>query len=206
MKWLLEMLPVVAFVLAYFFYPDLPAAWGAALGGWIGLELTPGSAGDRIYFATAVLMAAFPLQCLALWARKQLAKTHLAALALVWAAGGLTLLLRDPLFIQWKPTAFYWLLAAVFLASAKIGAKTLVERMMSGMLGGRLEPRLWRRLNAAWVGFFALCGALNLYVAYSFPEEFWVQFKLFGLAFGLPVLFILAQGAVLAPHLKDRRD
>ena len=206
MKWLLEMLPVAAFVLAYFYYPDLPAAWSAAAGGWLGLELTPGAAGDRIYFATAVLMAAMPLQCLALRARRQLAKTHLAALALVWAAGGLTLLLRDPLFIQWKPTAFYWLLAAVFLASAKFGAKTLVERMLSGVLGGRLEARLWRRLNAAWVGFFALCGALNLYVAYSFPEEFWVQFKLFGLALGLPVLFLLAQGAVLAPYLKEQGD
>ena len=202
MKFLLESLPVVAFVLAYFFYPDLPAAWGAAPAEWVGLALTPGAAGDRIYFATAVLMAAFPLQCLALRARGQLTRTHLAGLALVWVAGGLTLLLRDPMFIKWKPTVFYWLLAAVFLASAKVGAKTLIERMMSAALGRQLETRLWRRLNAAWAGFFALCGALNLYVAYSFPEEFWVQFKLFGLALGLPLLFILAQGAMLAPYLK----
>lgn len=200
MKLFVETLPIAVFVLAYFFYPDLPAAWVAAVSDGLRLELTAGATADRIYFATLVLMAAMLAQCGALLAMRQLAPTHLAALALVWVAGALTVLLKDPLFIKWKPTVFYWALAAAFLLSALVGAKTLVERMLAKALPLE-DRRVWRRLNAGWVGFFAFCGALNLYVAYGFSEEAWVQFKLFGLALGLPVLFLLAQMAYLAPHL-----
>ena len=48
--------------------------------------------------------------------------------------------------------------------------------------------------------FFVVSGAANLYVAYNFPENFWVNFKLFGLL-GLTIVFVLAQAAWLA-----RRD
>ena len=201
MKLFAETLPVALFVLAYFFYPDLPAAWVAAIGEGLRLELAAGAAADRIYFATLVLMAAMPLQCAAMRAMRQLTATHLAALAIVWVAGSLTVLLKDPLFIKWKPTVFYWALAGAFLLSGLTGAKTLVERMLAKALPLE-DRRVWRRLNAVWVGFFAFCGALNLYVAYGFSEEAWVQFKLFGLALGLPVLFLLAQMAYLAPHLE----
>ena len=202
MKLFIELLPITIFVVAYFFYPDLPAAWVDAFSGATHLELTAGESGDRIYFATSVLIAAMLVQCGALWAMRELSGTHLTALVVVLIAGGLTLLLKDPLFIKWKPTVFYWALALAFLASSYVGSRTLVERMFSKAFSLD-DAQLWRQLNIAWVGFFLVCGALNLYVAYGFSEEFWVQFKLFGLALGLPVLFLLAQGIYLAPRLKD---
>ena len=202
MKLFIELLPITIFVVAYFFYPDLPTAWIDAFSDATYLELTAGESGDRIYFATFVLIVAMVIQCGILWAIRELGGTHLAALAVVLVAGGLTLLLKDPLFIKWKPTVFYWALAIAFLGSSLIGSRTLVERMFSKAFSLN-DARLWRQLNIAWVGFFLVCGALNLYVAYGFSEEFWVQFKLFGLALGLPVLFLLAQGIYLAPRLKD---
>lgn len=202
MKLFIELLPITIFVVAYFFYPDLPAAWIDAFSDATYLELTAGEPGDRIYFATFVLIVAMAIQCGILWAMRELGGTHLAALAVVLVAGGLTLLLKDPLFIKWKPTVFYWALAIAFLGSSLIGSRTLVERMF-GKAFSLDDARLWRQLNTAWVGFFLICGALNLYVAYGFSEEFWVQFKLFGLALGLPALFLLAQGIYLAPRLKD---
>jgi intracellular septation protein len=48
-----------------------------------------------------------------------------------------------------------------------------------------------------WVGFFAVCGALNLYVAFNYSESTWVNFKLFGL-FGLTLVFALLQGIWIA--------
>jgi intracellular septation protein len=45
--------------------------------------------------------------------------------------------------------------------------------------------------------FFLACGALNLYVAFNFPEATWVNFKLFGLT-GLTLAFALAQGFWIA--------
>ncbi len=202
MKFFVELLPITIFVVAYFFYPDFPAAWIVAFSDATSLELAAGESGDRIYFATFVLIVAMGVQCGILWMMRALGGTHLAALAVVLIAGGLTLILKDPLFIKWKPTVFYWALALAFFGSSLIGSRTLVERMFRKAFALD-DARVWRQLNLAWIGFFLLCGGLNLYVAYGFPEEFWVQFKLFGLALGLPVLFLLAQGIYLAPRLKD---
>ncbi len=202
MKFFIELLPITIFVVAYFFYPDLPAAWIDAFSDATYLELTAGESGDRIYFATSVLIATMLVQCGILWMMRELGGTHLAALVVVVIAGGLTLLLKDPLFIKWKPTVFYWALALAFFASSYIGSRNLVERMFSKAFSLD-DAQVWRQLNIAWIGFFLVCGALNLYVAYEFSEEFWVQFKLFGLALGLPILFLLAQGIYLTPRLKD---
>jgi intracellular septation protein len=48
-------------------------------------------------------------------------------------------------------------------------------------------------------------GALNLYVAFHFPTDLWVNFKLFG-ATGLMLLFILAQALFLARHIEHGGD
>ena len=45
-------------------------------------------------------------------------------------------------------------------------------------------------------------GLLNLWVAYSFSTDTWVDFKLFG-GIGLMLLFTLAQGLYLSRYLKD---
>jgi intracellular septation protein len=60
---------------------------------------------------------------------------------------------------------------------------------------------VWARLNAAWVAFFLAMGILNLYVAYNFSEEVWVNFKLFGFL-GLTLVFMLGQGFYLSRHLQ----
>ena len=57
-------------------------------------------------------------------------------------------------------------------------------------------------MTLAWVGFFLAMGGLNLFVAYQFSEEVWVNFKLFG-GMGLMFAFVLAQGVVLARYMED---
>ena len=71
---------------------------------------------------------------------------------LVLIFGGLTLLVHDKAFIQWKVTVVNWLFAGAFLASHYFGDKPLIERMMGENC--QLERALWRRLNWAWIGFF----------------------------------------------------
>ena len=68
-----------------------------------------------------------------------------------------------------------------------------------------LPAPVWHRLNFAWVAFFALMGLLNLWVAYSFSTDTWVNFKLFG-GIGLMLLFTLAQGLYLSRYVKDDED
>jgi len=157
-----------------------------------------------IYAATAVLIAACAVQTIAHRLMKgSFEKSHVITLVLVAIFGGLTLYLQDENFIKWKPTAINWLFAVIFLGSQFIGEKTIVERMMGSTI--TLPSLVWTKLNIAWALFFIALGALNIYVAFSFDTDTWVNFKLFGLM-GLTFAFIIMQSIYLMPYLKEISD
>lgn len=179
MQLLLEFLPIVVFFSAYFYK------------------------GGDFYFATAALMTVMPLFLLLQWlTARKLNRIYLASTVLVLVLGSATLFFREATFLFWKPTILNWAIAAVFLGSHWIGEKTIVQRMMGGVAD--LAREQWSKLNLVWVVFFVLVGAINLYVAYSFSEAFWVKFKLFGML-GLTLLFVIAQSIWLtrAMHQND---
>ena len=165
MQLLLDYIPIIAFILAYF-YRD-------------------------IFFATIVLMAAMPVILLIQWLMtKKLNRIYAASTALVLVLGALTVAFRNPTFLYWKPTVLNWAIALIFLGSQWIGDKTIVQRMLGS--AAELADAQWIRLNQVWVVFFIFVGAVNLYVAYSFSEEFWVKFKLFGML-GITLVFVIIQ-------------
>jgi intracellular septation protein len=144
-----------------------------------------------MYAATAAIIAAMALQIGYQWVRHRKVNNMLLISGLLVAAlGGVTLALRNPLFIQWKPTIVNWLFAAAFLGSQMFGAKTLTERVMGHAI--ELEPAVWRQLNVMWVVNFLVLGAANIYVVYNFDEATWVNFKLFGML-GLSLLTAVGQ-------------
>jgi intracellular septation protein len=144
-----------------------------------------------MYAATAAIIAAMALQIGYQWVRHRKVNNMLLISGLLVAAlGGVTLALRNPLFIQWKPTIVNWLFAAAFLGSQLFGAKTLTERVMGHAI--ELEPAVWRQLNIMWVVNFLVLGAANIYVVYNFDEATWVNFKLFGML-GLSLLTAVGQ-------------
>lgn len=152
-----------------------------------------------IYVATGVIIVAVILQTAFQWIRhRKVSQMALISGALVLVFGGLTLAVHDKAFIQWKVTVVHWLFATAFLATNFIGEKPLTERLMGENI--TLDRALWRRLSWAWVIFSLSMGALNLYVAYNFSENFWVNFKLFG-TLGLTAAFVVAQGFWLASKM-----
>jgi intracellular septation protein len=200
MKFLYDFFPVLLFFLVYKFYGALPPGVIETVNLLPLISLTPGYAGDAIYMATLVAILASVVQVSAYWLRhRRFEKAHVISLAVISIAGGATLALQNPLFIKWKPTILNWLFAAAFLGSQFVGRKTLVERMMSHAIS---VPRLiWRRLNLGWVGFFIVAGLANIFVAYRFSEETWVDFKLFGLL-GITLAFVFAQALYLSRHVQ----
>ena len=153
-----------------------------------------------IYVATGVLIVVTLAQTGWIWLRQhRVEKLPLLTAGLVLVLGGATLALHDPVFVKWKPTVVNWLFAAAFLASHFIGRKTLLERMMGGQL--ELPSPVWVKLTLAWAIFFLVMGLANLYVAYTFDENTWVNFKLFGML-GLTLVFVLAQALYMSRHLK----
>jgi len=157
-----------------------------------------------IFIATGVAIAATFVQVGLFWAKhRRFERMHLITLALIVVFGGLTIALRDELFIKWKPSILNWLFAAAFLGSQFIGKKPLVQRMLETNFS--LPEAIWGRLNLIWIVFFTAMGAINLYVAYYFDTETWVNFKLFGMM-GLTILFVIAQAFYLARHMPDQPE
>ncbi len=146
-----------------------------------------------IYTATAAIMVTMAAQLAYQWLRhRKVPKMFLATAVVVWLFGTITLVLRNPVFIQWKPTIVSWFFALAFFGSHFVGQKkTLIERAMGDSLP--LEPALCRQLSVMWIAVFALLGVLNLYVVYHFSEETWVDFKVFGIT-GITLVVALVQG------------
>lgn len=210
MKQLFDFFPILLFFILYKFYLDLPDELILGINAWVPLmELTPGESSDAIYLATlAAILATLIQVAAAAVVVKKVEKMPLITLALLILFGGATLALKDPLFIQWKPTAINWLFGLVFLGSQFIGDKPLIQRMMGKAIEIR-EQRVWRQLNLAWVGFFVVAGIANMIVApeidplgLQFSEDTWVDFKLFGLM-GMTLAFVVAQAFYLARYMPN---
>ena len=173
MKFLFDLFPVILFFVAFKIY--------------------------GIYVATAIAIAATFAQIGWVLARGRKVDNMLwVSLAVIVVFGGATLLLEDPTFIKWKPTVLYWLFGAALLIADFGFRKNLIKAMMGKQM--TLPEAVWRKLSLSWVGFFAVMGVLNLYVAFNFSENDWVNFKLFG-GMGLMFAFIILQALVLAKYV-----
>jgi intracellular septation protein len=198
MKFLLDFFPVVLFFIAYKFFGDIPPQYIEPFNQLPFVSINPDESKDAIYFATLIIIVATIVQNIGHWLMfKKLEKMHLISLGILLAFGTLTLAFKDPLFIKWKVSIFNWVFATVIIGSQFIGKKPLIERMMSHAL--EVPKRIWKQVNFSWGLFFAFVGFVNLYVAYNFSEETWVNFKLFGVL-GLTFVFMIAQGIYLAKH------
>lgn len=156
-----------------------------------------------IYPATAVAMIASLVQVIFQRLKHQRYEPmHLISMALILVLGGATLFFHNPWFIKWKPTGIYWIASIVFIASSWIGKKPVIQKMMDGNV--TLPEAIWHRLNTAWAFFFILMGSLNLYVAYTYDTDVWVNFKLFGGA-GLTLLFVFIQALYLTKHMVEKQ-
>ncbi len=177
MKFLFDLLPVILFFVAYKVFD--------------------------IYVATGVAMAASFAQIGWLWFKGRKIDTMLwVSLAVITVFGGMTLVLQDETFIKWKPTVLYWAFAAVLLGGTLFFRKNLMQTLLAEQM--ELPEAAWTRLNWSWVGFFIFMGIANLFVAFNFSTDDWVNFKLFG-ATGLMLVFVVAQGLLLSKYIEETK-
>lgn len=180
MKFLFDFFPIALFFITFKFYDDPQ---------------------EGVLAATAVAIIASALQVFLFWLKnKRVEKMHIITLVLITVLGGATLILKDPVFIKWKPTAVNWAFAIAFLGSQFIGEKPFVKRMMSHAV--ELPEPVWTKLNFAWVLFFTAMGFANLYVAFNYDLSTWVDFKTYGML-GLTVVFVILQAIYLSRHMPE---
>jgi len=184
MKQLFDFFPVAAFVAVYFFTKDM-------------------------ILSTIVLIGASGVQLLIGWLiKRKVEKVHLYTFFVLLVMGGLTIALRNPVFIMWKSTIINWTFAITFLGSQFIGSKPLVRRLLEGLL--KQAPHLsidvpedkWKYINLYWVLFFIFAGTANLYVAFNFEESVWVSFKFIGMTL-IHLVFFAGQFFYLARFMVE---
>jgi intracellular septation protein len=207
MKLLFDFLPIILFFVAFKVADankTLAAAYATShlgflvQGGVVGAEEAP------VLLATVVVVIATLAQVAFLAARGRKIDLMLwVSLALVVVMGGLTIWLHSETFIKWKPTLLYWVMAGALLIAWLGWRKNLIRALLGEQL--TLPDSVWQRLNFAWASFFALMGALNLWVAYSFSTPTWVNFKLFGIM-GMLIAFAIAQGMYLSRYMGDQEQ
>ena len=132
--------------------------------------------------------------------RKPIDKMLWISALVVVGLGALTVYFHNENFIKWKPTLLYWVMAGALLIAWLGWRKNLIRTLLGEQL--TLPEPIWQRLNWAWTAFFALMGALNLWVAYHFATPTWVNFKLFGIM-GMLLVFALGQGLYLSRYISD---
>lgn len=153
-----------------------------------------------IYTATGVLMGATALQMAVIYAmERKLQPMQKATLVLILLFGALTLALHDERFIKWKPTVLYGAMALALAVAHWFFRRNFLQVMLGKQL--HLPERIWTHLNIAWIGYCLFMAAINGYVALFFSTDAWVSFKLWGYVF--PVVFLIAQGLYISPHLQS---
>lgn len=202
MKLLFDLFPVAAFFIAYRLgksFPEQSAALATVFGPVTATATFPDLI--AVIFATTIAIVATLVQVGWLLVRRKRVKPMLwLSAVLIVAFGGMTIWLQNEIFIKWKPSLLYWSFALIL-----VGGRVLARRnLLSALLGSELPltAAVWDRMLWLWAGFFALLGTANLFVAYNFTTEQWVDFKTFGLI-GMTFVFVLGIGVYLSRHMKE---
>ncbi len=129
----------------------------------------------------ATLVAVFIVYIL----EKKVPYLPLIGAALISVFGGLTIVFKNPIFLYLKPTIINILFAIILLGGKLIFKKNLIETFFKGSI--KLENLGWDKLMYRWIGFFIFLAILNEAIWRTQSEEFWVNFKVWGI---LPLTFL----------------
>jgi intracellular septation protein len=202
MKLLFDLFPVILFFAAFKYSeknPEFALDWVGTLLGNTAVDIRQAP----ILLATIVVILATVAQILWVHFRHgKVDKMLWVSLGLVVVFGGMTLIFQNEAFIKWKPTILYWIFAGSMGFASLFMKKNAIKTMLGEQL--KLPEAIWQRLNLTWMAFFVVMGVLNLVVAFNFPTDTWVNFKLFG-GMGLMFVFILVQGMLLSKYVEETK-
>jgi intracellular septation protein len=204
MKLLLDFLPLLLFFGTFKFadhHKEAAAAYatqhfgGIISGGAVSATQAP------VLLATIVVILATIVQvALVKLSGRKIDRLLWITLGIVVVLGGATVWLNDETFIKWKPTVYNWVLATVMLVTQFVFRRDPLKAVMGAQM--KLPEPVWSKLSVAYALFFIAMGSLNLYVAFHFPTETWVDFKVFVLT-GLMIVFVVVQAFWLSRYLED---
>ena len=179
--------PLVVFLLSfYLFQPDGDDSVGT-------LVAIIKSTGAFIVAAVAAMIASKLLT-------GQISKMLMLSTVLIVGFGGMTILLRDPFYVQVKPTVLYAFFGVVLLIGWLRG-KAFLQWLLEAAFEG-LSQEGWLKLSGNWGFFFLFLAVLNEMLRQSLSFEDWLWAKLW-VFMGLSFAFTFVQLPMLLKHGLD---
>jgi intracellular septation protein len=106
--------------------------------------------------------------------------------------GGLTLYFDNPVFLYMKPTIINILFGLILFFERFFTKEHLMKKMLGKSIS--LSDEGWQALTIRWIFFFFSLAILNEFIWRTQTEEFWVNFKVWGI---LPITFIFTAFQIL---------
>ncbi len=116
---------------------------------------------------------------------KQIPKVPLLSGILITLFGGLTIYFNNPIFIYIKPTIINIFFGLVLIFGRYFTNEPILKKIIGKTIP--LTDKGWSILTKRWVYFFFALAILNEFVWRTQSEEFWVNFKVWGM---LPITFV----------------
>ncbi len=131
------------------------------------------------------------------WLEKKIPMIPILGAILVSVFGGLTVISDNKIFFYMKPTIINLLLASILIFGKIILKKNLLKNLLQSSI--QMTDDGWKELNDRWIYFFVFLAILNELIWRTQSENFWVQFKVFGI---IPVtlVFAILQVSLIKKH------
>ena len=140
---------------------------------------------DLVSAIPALIIATLIAICVIYLLEKRIPILPLMGAVLVCLFGGLTIFFDNPIFIYLKPTIINLIFAFALFFGKVVLNKNFLKKLFESSI--KLEEAGWDKLIIRWVGFFIFLALLNEAVWRTQTEEFWINFKVWGI---LPITFI----------------
>ena len=140
---------------------------------------------DLVSAIPALIIATLIAICVIYMLEKRIPVLPLMGAILVCLFGGLTIFFDNPIFIYLKPTIINLIFAFALFFGKVVLNKNFLKKLFESSI--KLEEAGWDKLIIRWIGFFIFLAILNESVWRTQTEEFWINFKVWGI---LPITFV----------------
>ncbi len=140
---------------------------------------------DLVSAIPALIIATLIAICVIYMLEKRIPVLPLMGAILVCLFGGLTIFFDNPIFIYLKPTIINLIFAFALFFGKVVLNKNFLKKLFESSI--KLEEAGWDKLIIRWIVFFIFLAILNEAVWRTQTEEFWINFKVWGI---LPITFI----------------
>ena len=182
---LVDYAPLLVFLGAFYWFK--PAGEHEGIG--VILAVVKSTAAFMVASVAALLISK--------WRFGKISRMLWLSTLLVVGFGALTILLRDPFYVQIKPTVLYMFFGTVLLIGWWQG-KALLQWLLEAAFEG-LDNEGWLKLSRNWGFFFFVLAVLNEILRLSVDFGTWLTLKV-PVFSGISFLFTFAQLPMLLKH------